>query len=103
MANLARRRLARKLEKKRPSILHDDRLPKAAPTAYSLFIKSHHDQVSAQSPTDAFRQLATQWKALPETEKQHYRDLASADVKKVREATEELRTKGKTYWAEKGL
>ncbi|OAQ97632.1 hypothetical protein LLEC1_02018 [Akanthomyces lecanii] len=103
MANLARRRLARKLEKKRLTLLHDDRLPKAAPSAYSLFIKSHHDQVSASSPTDAFRQLAQQWKSLSESEKQLFKDSASVDVQKTRQATEDLRAKGKAYWTEKGL
>lgn len=103
MANLARRRLARKLEKKRPSLLHDDRLPKPAPSAYSLYIKSHHDEVSAASPTDTFRQLAAQWKAMSESEKHQLKEAASADVKRVKEATEELRAKGKAYWAERGL
>ncbi|EGX90615.1 High mobility group, superfamily [Cordyceps militaris CM01] len=103
MANLARRRLARKLDKKRPALLQDDRLPKAAPSAYSLFIKSRHDQVSAASPTDAFRQLAQQWKALPEAERQQFKAAASADLEKMRQSTEDLRAKGKAYWAANGL
>ncbi|PKS10586.1 hypothetical protein jhhlp_002340 [Lomentospora prolificans] len=80
-ANLARGRLNRKFNKSHRKIV-DDRQPKRPLTAYSLFVKARwaSGQVNAASAADASKTLASEWKALPESEKQTYQDQAAAEA-----------------------
>lgn len=80
-ANLARGRLNRKYKKSHRKIV-DDRQPKRASTAYSLFIKAKwaSGEVSASSAADASKALAAEWKSLSESEKQPYRDQAATEA-----------------------
>lgn len=96
MANLARRRLARK-SGKQATLLHDERMPKLAPSAYSLFVQARHDQVSEGGvpPRDIFRKLGHEWTQLSEAEKQQYEEAARPGQLKAREARIDVRDKAK--------
>lgn len=98
MANLARRRLARKLEKSRVYVLHDERLPRRAGNSFNLFIKDNFSTANGDSAKDAFRASIEQWKTLSEAEKAPYRDQASVQGEKSTQELKRLRQLGKEYW-----
>lgn len=98
MANIARRRIARKLNKSRVYILHDDRLPKRARTAYALFIKSRFSQASDGSAKDTFRALSQEWRNMSASEKQPFEQEAHAESVKAKEQLTSLKAKAKAYW-----
>ncbi|KAK3182222.1 hypothetical protein K4F52_006399 [Lecanicillium sp. MT-2017a] len=98
MANLARRRLSRKLNKRRTHLIHDDRLPKRAATPYTLFLKERYHTVSQDSAQETFRVVGQEWKSLPDSEKTKYREVAQQEAGKSREQLKTLRSKGKAYW-----
>jgi hypothetical protein len=98
MANLARRRLSRKLGKNRTYLIHDDRQPKRAATPFTLFIKERYHTVSEDSGRDTFRVIGQEWKSLPESEKDKYRSVAKQEAEKSHEQLKDLRTKGKAFW-----
>ena len=98
MANLARRRLSRKLGKNRTYVIHDDRLPKRAPTPYTLFMKERYHTASQDTAQDTFRAIGQEWKSLPESEKDKYRNVAKQEAAKSHEQLKDLRAKGKAFW-----
>ncbi|UNI15059.1 hypothetical protein JDV02_001630 [Purpureocillium takamizusanense] len=103
MANLSRRRLARKLGKGRINLIHDDRLPKRAVTAYALFIKSRFRGATASAGSgstavDTFRVLSTEWKAMSEADKKPFQDMARDEIEISRAQFKEMREKAKAYW-----
>lgn len=98
MANIARRRLARKLGK-RNFLIHDDRLPKRATSPYILFCQSRFHNVSTEGSTqDTIRVIAAEWRNLSSAEQAPYRELAAADSTKSSALLKELRAKGLAYW-----
>ncbi|KAM4059522.1 HMG (high mobility group) box domain-containing protein [Hirsutella rhossiliensis] len=99
MANLARRQLARKLNKGRLYLIHDERQPKRASGPYGLFIKSRYRGLSDSGSTqDIFRTMATEWKALSDADKKPFQDMAAAEARKATEQFKEARVAGKAYW-----
>ncbi|POR31060.1 Uncharacterized protein TPAR_08726 [Tolypocladium paradoxum] len=103
MANIARRRLGRKLNKSRVYLIHDTRLPKRAGTPYTLFIKSRFQGASdggSASAQDAFRAMSGEWKAMSEADKKPFRDMAEAEVRKSSESLRVLKDKARAYWKE---
>ncbi|KAG5943538.1 hypothetical protein E4U53_007028 [Claviceps sorghi] len=98
-ANLARRRLSRKLKKNRTVLVHDDRQPRRGKSPYCLFVKARFAQVNSDSATnqDAFRTMAQQWKSLSESEKQRFRDESAKDVEAARADLQKIREKAKAY------
>lgn len=103
MANIARRRLGRKLNKSRVYLIHDARLPKRAGTPYTLFIKARFQGASdggSASAQDAFRTMSGEWKAMSEADKKPFRDMAEAEVHKSSENLRVLKDKAREYWKE---
>ncbi|KYK55431.1 HMG box protein [Drechmeria coniospora] len=101
MANIARRRLARKLSKTRVYLIHDARLPKRAGSPYTLFIKSRFRSASdggATSSQDAFRAMSQEWKNLSEADKQPFRDMAESQSSANKEQLKALKDRAKAYW-----
>ncbi|PTB36982.1 uncharacterized protein TrAFT101_007163 [Trichoderma asperellum] len=99
-ANLARRRLARKTDKSRTYLIHDERIPQRTGSGFTFFIKEHFND-NGGSPKDAMRSLSERWKALSNDEKAPYLKKA-ADIAEVSGAQlKELREKGAKYWKEK--
>jgi hypothetical protein len=101
-ANLARRRLARKTNKSKTFLIHDDRLPQRTGSGFTFFIKEHFsDRSGSESPTDAMRSMGERWKTLSNDEKAPYQKQA-ADLSKVSGAQlKDLREKGAKYWKER--
>lgn len=99
-ANLARRRLAKKLDKSRVYVIHDERLPKRTGNAYTAFVKSRYSN-SGGSPTENFKAVAQEWKDLSEHEKSQYKDAAATSSAEIGAAMKELRVKGEAYWKAK--
>lgn len=101
MANLARRRLARKFNKPRVFLLHDDRQPKRALPAYAMFIKSRYAHVKDDSATgpDAFRIMSEEWKSLSDSAKQSFKDESFKHVEKQQAQFQKIREKAKAYLA----
>ncbi|KAG6011251.1 hypothetical protein E4U43_008454 [Claviceps pusilla] len=99
MANLARRRLARKFNKSRVFLLHDDRQPRRAVPAYAMFIKSRYAQVKDDSATgpDAFRSMSEEWKSLSDSDKQSFKDESVKDLEKQQAQFQKIREKAKAY------
>ncbi|KAK2603860.1 hypothetical protein QQS21_003984 [Conoideocrella luteorostrata] len=107
MANIARRRIARKLDKSRLYLIHDDRLPKRAGTAYTLFIKSRFSQANSGTASgtaqDTFRAMSEEWRSMSESEKQPFKDEAAKEVETSQAKLKELKEKARAYWkAQKG-
>ena len=100
MANIARRRLGRKLDKKRVYLIHDERLPKRAGTPYTLFIKERFAGANypSGSSTDAFRAISQEWKALSDLEKQPYVTRARAETQRSQAELRTIKDKAKVYW-----
>ncbi|KAM0459080.1 hypothetical protein ACHAPV_004653 [Trichoderma viride] len=99
-ANLARRRLARKTDKSRVYLIHDERIPQRTGSGFTFFIKEHFSENDG-SPKDAMRSLGERWKTLSSEEKTPYLKKA-ADIAEVSGAQlKELREKGAKYWKEK--
>lgn len=99
-ANLARRRLARKTDKSRTYLIHDERIPQRTGSGFTFFIKEHFND-DGGSPKDVMRSLSERWKALSNEEKAPYLKKA-ADIAEVSGAQlKELREKGAKYWKEK--
>ncbi|PNY28351.1 Uncharacterized protein TCAP_01721, partial [Tolypocladium capitatum] len=104
MANIARRRLGRKLNKSRVYLIHDTRLPKRAGTPYTLFIKARFQGASdggSASAQDAFRAMSSEWKAMSEADKKPFHDMAEAELQKSSESLKLLKDKARAYWKER--
>lgn len=100
-ANLARRRLAKKLNKSRVFVIHDERLPKRSGNAYTEFVKSRFAYANEGTPAETFKAVAQEWKGLSDYEKAQYKDTAAANSVKTGDAMKELRVKGEAYWKAK--
>ncbi|KAH6604727.1 hypothetical protein Trco_006434 [Trichoderma cornu-damae] len=100
-ANLARRRLARKVEKSKVFLIHDDRLPQRAGSGFTIFIKQHFNESGSESPKDAMRSLGERWKSLSLEDKAPYLKEAAQLNKVSGEQLKTLREKGTKYWKEK--
>ncbi|CAK7566057.1 MAG: hypothetical protein SEPTF4163_003990 [Sporothrix epigloea] len=76
-ANRARTQLNR-IAKTRHRLIQDARIPKRPTSSFSLFTKERWatNEFSGRPLVEAARTLATEWKSLPATERQHYDDLA---------------------------
>jgi hypothetical protein len=99
-ANLARRRLARKTNKSKVYLIHDERIPPRTGSGFTFYIKEHFNENSG-SPQDAMRSLSERWKALSSDEKAPYLKKASDIAEKSSAQLKELREKGAKYWKEK--
>lgn len=100
MANVARRRIARKTNKSRIFLIHDSRLPKRSGSPYTLFIKSRFSQANSGSngtAQDTFRAVSKEWRSLSESEKQSYRDEAAKEAAQSQAEFKELKEKAKAY------
>lgn len=100
-ANLARRRLARKTDKSKLYLLHDERLPHRGGSGFNLYVKEHFNQSGADSATDAMRTMSERWKSLSSDEKAPYVKEATEQNKASGEKVKDLRKKGELYWKEK--
>ncbi|KAL5088805.1 hypothetical protein Trisim1_006220 [Trichoderma cf. simile WF8] len=100
-ANLARRRLARKTDKGKIYLIHDDRLPHRSGNAFTLYLKEQYSQIGAEKATDAMKTISGQWKSLSPSEKAPYVDRANELNKGVEGQAKTLREKGNQYWKEK--
>lgn len=105
MANVARRRLARRLDKSRVYLIHDERLPKRAGTPYTLFVKSRFRGASASggsgaSAQDTFRAMSAEWKSMSEADKKPFQDMARDEAETSRAQLKELKDKARAYWKE---
>ncbi|KAI1143421.1 hypothetical protein F5Y05DRAFT_408866 [Hypoxylon sp. FL0543] len=72
--------------------IRDDRLPKKAINAYSLFTRARWasgDFANSNIP-DASKQISRQWKALPETERHAYEDLAKSSMEHYEKEVESV-------------
>ena len=102
MANIARRRLARKLDKSRLYLIHDERLPKRALTPYALFIKSRFSQANSETSSgtaqDTFRAISQEWRSMSESEKQPFKEAAAVEADRSQTQLKELKEKAKAYW-----
>ncbi|KAG6004195.1 hypothetical protein E4U21_001336 [Claviceps maximensis] len=98
-ANLARRRLARKLNKSRIYFIHDNRQPKRSLSSYSLFLKSKYPQASADFGTapEAFRAMSKEWKTLTDSDKKTFQEESAKDSQRARAQFEKIREKAKAY------
>ncbi|OAA33035.1 HMG box protein [Moelleriella libera RCEF 2490] len=100
LANVARRRIARKTNKSRIFLIHDSRLPKRSGSPYTLFIKSRFSQANSGSngtAQDTFRAVSKEWRSLSESEKQSYRDEAAKEAAQSQAEFKELKEKAKAY------
>ncbi|EFY89737.1 HMG box protein [Metarhizium acridum CQMa 102] len=106
MANIARRRIARKTNKSRIYLIHDERLPKRARSAYALFIKSRFSKVNSQSGSstvqDTFRAMSEEWRSMSESEKQPFKEAAASEMEKSAALLKELKEKARAYWKAQG-
>ncbi|KAL7810488.1 hypothetical protein V8C44DRAFT_332280 [Trichoderma aethiopicum] len=100
-ANLARRRLARKTDKSKIYLLHDERLPHRGGSGFTLYIKEKFSQSGADTATNAMRTMSERWRSLSPDEKAPYVEEASEQNKVNGEQVKELRKKGELYWKEK--
>lgn len=100
-ANLARRRLARKTDKSKLYLLHDERLPHRGGSGFTLYIKEKFSQSGADTATDAMRTMSERWRSLSPDEKAPYVEEATEQNKVNGEQVKELRKKGELYWKEK--
>ncbi|PTB69871.1 hypothetical protein BBK36DRAFT_151548 [Trichoderma citrinoviride] len=100
-ANLARRRLARKTDKTKIYLLHDERLPHRTGSGFTLYIKQNFGQSGADSATDAMRTMSERWRSLSPDEKAPYVEEATELNKVSGEKVKALRKKGELYWKEK--
>ncbi|KAL7944809.1 hypothetical protein V8C42DRAFT_325978 [Trichoderma barbatum] len=100
-ANLARRRLARKTNKSKIFLIHDDRLPHRSGNAFTLYLKEQYNLIGADKPTDAMRTLSERWRSMSPSEKTPYVDQAQELNKESAGQTKILREKGNQYWKER--
>lgn len=100
-ANLARRRLARKTDKGKIYLIHDDRLPHRSGNAFTLYLKEQYSLIGAEKATDAMKTISGQWKSLSPSEKAPYVDRANELNKGSEGQAKTLREKGNQYWKEK--
>ncbi|EGR47622.1 uncharacterized protein TRIREDRAFT_122387 [Trichoderma reesei QM6a] len=100
-ANLARRRLARKTDKSKLYLLHDERLPHRGGSGFTLYIKEQFSQSGADSAKDAMRAISERWKSLSDDEKAPYVKVATEQNKVNGDKVKDLRKKGELYWKEK--
>ncbi|KAL6878650.1 hypothetical protein J3F83DRAFT_723395 [Trichoderma novae-zelandiae] len=100
-ANLARRRLARKTDKSKIYLLHDERIPHRTGSGFTLYIKEHFNQAGADTATDAMRAMGERWRSLSPDEKAPYVDEAGELNRVSGEKVKDLRKKGELYWKEK--
>ncbi|KAL7936816.1 hypothetical protein V8C35DRAFT_208286 [Trichoderma chlorosporum] len=100
-ANLARRRLARKTDKTKTYLIHDDRLPHRAGSAFTLYLKEQFSQVGAVKATDAMRTIGERWRSLSPSEKATYVNKTQELNKALGGQVKALREKGTKYWKEK--
>ncbi|OMH83741.1 hypothetical protein AX774_g2755 [Zancudomyces culisetae] len=89
-----RRNVTLKSEKKSElRLLDDPRLPKRPATSFSLFFADRFASVKSDKSkkvTDHFKDIATQWRALPESEKQKYKDIFAKNKKEYEEGVKKL-------------
>lgn len=101
MANIARRRIARKLDKSRIYLIHDDRQPKRARTSFTLFIKSRFPQVNSGMASgtaqDAFRAMSEEWRSLSESDKQSFKDEAAKEAETSQVLLKDIKEKARAY------
>lgn len=107
MANIARRRIARKLDKSRIYLIHDDRQPKRARTPYTLFVKSRFSQVNSGmaggTAQDTFRAMSEEWRSLSESDKQSFKDEAAKEAETSQVLFKDIKEKARAYCkAQKG-
>ncbi|KHN94487.1 HMG box protein [Metarhizium album ARSEF 1941] len=106
LANIARRRIARKTNKTRLFLIHDDRLPKRARSPYALFIKSRFSQVNSQpgsgTSQDSFRAMSEEWRSMSESEKQPFKEAAVSESEKSAVLFKDLKEKARAYWKAQG-
>ncbi|CCF41514.1 HMG box protein [Colletotrichum higginsianum] len=83
-ANRARANIRRITGRRAPRPIHDERQPKRSSTAFIMFVKARWDtgDFSGVDPVVANRQISEQWNALPESEKEPYKQLAKADYER---------------------
>ncbi|OAA49455.1 HMG box protein [Metarhizium rileyi] len=102
IANLARRRIARKANKPRVYLIHDERLPKRASSPYPLFIKSRFSQAKSQngdaSSKETFRAISEEWRSMSESEKQPFKEAATLESAKSSALFKEIKEKARVYW-----
>ncbi|KAI1759734.1 hypothetical protein GGR53DRAFT_512577 [Hypoxylon sp. FL1150] len=71
--------------------IHDDRIPKQPLNAFSLFTKARWasgDHAHLASVPAAAKEIAKEWKNLPETERQAYADLSKANTEQYKKEVE---------------
>ncbi|KAL7799166.1 hypothetical protein V8C37DRAFT_150925 [Trichoderma ceciliae] len=100
-ANLARRRLARKTDKSKVFLIHDERIPQRTGSGFNLYIKEYLLGSGSESPNDAMRSASERWKSLNPDEKAPYQKQAAAWGKESGGQLKSLREKGAKYWKEK--
>ncbi|KAL7824233.1 hypothetical protein V8C26DRAFT_385355 [Trichoderma gracile] len=100
-ANLARRRLARKTDKSKLYLLHDERLPHRGGSGFTLYIKEQFSQTGADTAKDAMRAMSERWKSMSDDEKAPYVKEAGEQNKVNGDKVKDLRKKGELYWKEK--
>ncbi|UKZ46602.1 hypothetical protein TrVGV298_000807 [Trichoderma virens] len=100
-ANLARRRLARKTDKSKVYLIHDDRLPHRAGSAFTYYLKEQFSQAGTEKVTDAMRTISERWRSLSPSEKAPYIERAQELNKSSGTQAKDLREKGAKYWKEK--
>ncbi|TQN75400.1 Mismatch-binding protein cmb1 [Colletotrichum shisoi] len=83
-ANRARANMRRITGQRAPRPIRDPRQPKRSSTAFIMFVKARWDtgDFSGVDPVVANRQISEQWHALPESEKEPYKQLAKADYER---------------------
>jgi hypothetical protein len=103
LANLARSRLVRSHNAKLRAI-NDDRAPKRGGNAYTEFVKARAPEVitdSGLTGPEGFRRLADEWRTLPASEKQAYKEAAAQGKSTV--DRKQMRHKAVAYWENKGV
>ncbi|WQF77837.1 Putative High mobility group box domain-containing protein [Colletotrichum destructivum] len=83
-ANRARANIRRITGRRAPRPIHDERQPKRLSTAFIMFVKARWDtgDFFGVDPVVANRQISEQWNALPESEREPYKQLAKADYER---------------------
>lgn len=90
-ANKARIRLNNSFDMKiSPERITDLRLPKRPVNAFPKFVAERMESMPAMRHQEKMKQLAVEWKALPEAERKPYLDFAVSENQKFREEVDKL-------------